>query len=75
MVHVLKDYFLKFTNRGGLGEPWTKQVLTRTNIKMTVNSRCATSVLELMSPWERKRYADNPLLFRNFQPCPEPPDT
>lgn len=56
MVHVLKDCWAKFTNRGGCGRHWTKQVLARTLVKITIKSLAADDVLSIMTPYERKLY-------------------
>lgn len=57
-VHVLKDTYLKFSNRGGLNSSWTKQVLNRVLMKVQVRSMSSQHTYDMMSRYERRKFVE-----------------
>ena len=55
-VHVLKECFLRFTNRGGTKRHWTRQAMLRVLVKVLITSKSGKDVIAMLTPYERKKY-------------------
>ena len=55
-VHVIKDYYLRFTSRGGAKRSWTRQVMERLAVKVVVQALSKCEWLDMLSPFERRKF-------------------
>ena len=55
-VHVIKDCYLKYTNRGGKNRSWTRQVMQRILLKVTLKSLSSEEWTDMISPFEKRRF-------------------
>lgn len=57
-VHLIKVTYARFTNRGGRGRHWTKQVLQRILVKVHVTALNATSWDSILTKFESRKFIE-----------------
>ncbi len=54
-VHLIKDYYLRYSNRGGLQKHWTKQVMHRILVRVYLKSLNCEDWTDIMTTFEKRK--------------------